>query len=163
MTKSSSTIVILILLIILLLISDSIIRSCNQPVASKQSEDGSVLISQSIDTVYSKPDTVLQIDTVYIPKLSAELDTSYLADSSMIISASADTTFRKDSSKISVKYFFPPLNYFEIAADIKQKIITQTITLTEVKVIEKPIPFYKDNWFYSSAVLFVLLVFSLLK
>lgn len=160
MIKSSSTIVILILLIILLLITNSIIKSCNQPTGDYSNIPS---FHYSSDTVYTKPDTVFIQDTIYIPNLSAELDTSYLADSSMIISASADTTFRKDSSKISVKYFFPPLNYFEIAADIKQKIITQTKTITEVKVFEKPIPFYNNNWFYSSAVLFVLLVFSLLK
>lgn len=123
----------------------------------------STLIQHSIDTVYSTPDTVLLVDTVFIPKLHALLDTVYLPDSSRIISASADTTFQKDSSNISVKYFFPPLNYFEIAADISQKIITQTKTILEVKEFDKPIPFYKDNWFYSSVVLFVLLVFSFLK
>lgn len=157
MQNSKSAIIILILLIILLLISNSIIQSCNQ------SQSSNPLIHHSIDTVYSKPDTVLIRDTITINRLIAQLDTVYIDDTTKVISASADTTFQKDSSKISVKYFFPPLNYFDIALDLKEKIITKTKTITEVKEFEKPIPFYKDNWFYSSIVLFVLLVFSITK
>lgn len=161
MLKSNSTIVILTLLIILILLSNSIIKSCSQSGANFATPASGGHYSS--DTVFTKPDTVFVPDTVFIPKLHAILDTVYLEDSTKIISASADTTFRKDSSKISVKYFFPPLNYFEIAADLKERIITKVKTITEVKEFEKPIPFYKDNWFYSSVVLFVLLVFSLIK
>ncbi|WKZ71118.1 MAG: hypothetical protein QY331_07620 [Melioribacteraceae bacterium] len=150
---------ILILIIILLLISNSIIQSCNES-SSQYSNIPS--FHHSADTIYAKPDTILLFDTVKVNQLSAQLDTVYI-DSTRIISAAADTTFQKDSSRISVKYFFPPLNYFEIAADLKERIITKVKTITEVKEFEKPIPLFKNEFFYSSVVLAVLLVLSLLK
>ena len=43
--------------------------------------------------------------------------------------AEADTTLKKDSSTINVRYYFPPLNYFDIDAKIhkKETFITKTI------------------------------------
>lgn len=145
---------ILILILLLLLITNSIIQSCNQ------SSNHSII--QSIDTVYSKPDTVFLPDTVIIPELHAVLDTVYLEDSTEVISAAADTTLIKDSSRISVKYFFPPLNFFDIQLDIRERTITKVKTITEYKEVSRPEPFYKDEWFWSSAVLIILLLTSIL-
>lgn len=145
---------ILTLIIILLLISNSIFKSCNQ------SSNHSII--HSIDTVFSQPDTVFQSDTVFIPKLKAVLDTVYMADSTSVPVASADTTFQKDSSRISVKYFFPPLNFFDIQLDIRERTISKVKTITEYKEVSRPEPFYRDEWFWSSAVLIILLLSSIL-
>jgi hypothetical protein len=46
---------------------------------------------------------------------------------------------------------------------LKERIITKVKTITEVKEFEKPVPLFKNEFFYSSVVLAVLLVLSLLK
>lgn len=48
--------------------------------------------------------------------------------------ASSDTLVIKDSSRIRIKYFFPPINKFDVWAEIRQK----TIYRPEIKLIEKP-------------------------
>lgn len=94
-----------------------------------------------------KPTTinVPQIDTVktvqyiqkpvYVTTLKAKLDTLILESvksdtvyKEVIITASADTLLVKDSSYIKVKYHFPPANYFDIDAQIKERQTTLTIT-----------------------------------
>lgn len=146
----------MILIIILLYIANSVTQSCSQ------NQSGSVIISQTIDTVYTKPDTTIitRVDTVH--KLIADLDTVYI-DSTEVITAAADTTFVEDSSSVSVKYYFPPLNYFDINLDIKSKVIEKTKTITEVKEIERPNPFYSDHWFWTTIGLVLLLINNIVK
>ena len=93
----------------------------------------------SVATYFVKPKEVIEridsvmvttttIDTLYltqiklVERLKAKLDTIYI-DSAPMTVAVADTILKEDSSTIAVKYYFPPLNYFNIAADIKQKTI----------------------------------------
>lgn len=81
-----------------------------------------------------------KLDTIKIPQVVNIHDTVWTSQ----IVASADTTFKKDSSSVSVKYFFPPLNYFDVKLNLKEKIITNTIT----KEVLKPDSFW-DRFGYS--------------
>jgi hypothetical protein len=119
------------------------------------------VVNRSIDTVWAKPDTVLITNTVYIPKLKAVLDTVYI-DSVKTVVASADTVIKKDSSKIGVKYFFPPLNYFEVDLDLKEKVITKQVTILDSVTVEVKKPFYEDHWFWTSIAAIAVLIASLL-
>lgn len=78
---------------------------------------------------------------IYITKIKAKIDTVYEVlfqgnggDSTLIPNqvAKADTTLLADSSRIGITYYFPPRNYFDVRANIKEKIITRELT------IEKP-------------------------
>jgi len=107
-----------------------------------------------VDTVIQR-DTVMHRDTVkipktiYITKLLAKIDTVFV-DSSKVFVAKADTTLQKDSSKVNVSYFFPPLNYFEVKFDIKEKIIRELQTITETKTVTVELPFYKQITFWTT-------------
>lgn len=114
-----------------------------------------------IDTKIMR-DSVIVRDTIkipkyiYITKLQAQIDTFFI-DSSKVTFAHADTTIQKDSSKIKVSYYFPPKNFFEIALDLKERIIHELKTITETKTITLEQPWYKDMWFYSNILLLAIL------
>lgn len=101
----------------------------------------------SIDTFYTKADTITLRDTVFIPKLLARIDTVYI-DSEPVLVANADTTFEQDSSRIEISYYFPPENFFLVKMDIKEKIIekTNTILTTQTITVDKPI--YEETSFW---------------
>ena len=109
----------------------------------------------SVTTYFVKPSEVVErtdsvmvtstkIDTMYftqiklVERLKAKLDTIFI-DRHPAIVAVADTILKEDSSTIAVKYYFPPLNYFNIAADIKQKTIYKTITndITKIEYVRE--------------------------
>jgi hypothetical protein len=122
----------------------------------------SVLISDIFKSCSrnDKPNIILKTDTltvvktvdrpIYITKLKAKLDTIRFTDTltrynndEFFVKAGADTIIGLDSSTIRVMYFFPPDNYFDIVANIKEKVITKTIT----NEIEKPTTFWdRFNW-----------------
>ena len=116
-----------------------------------------------VDTVI-KRDTVTHIDTVKIPKvititkIQAKIDTVFV-DSSKVVFAMADTTFKKDSSKVSIRYYCPPLNCFAATFDIKEKIIKQFQTITETKTITVELPFYRQITFWTTIGAMLLLFF----
>lgn len=72
---------------------------------------------------------------VYLTKIIAKTDTVHWVDSvyyeKPITVAIADTLIKKDSSSIKIKYYYPPLNYFSIDMNIREKIITQKLTVTQ--------------------------------
>lgn len=95
--------------------------------------------------VGSKIDYVIHTEykdrPIYITKIKAKIDTVYevqfLGDSGdsayvPIQVAKADTLLLTDSSRIGITYYYPPRNYFDVKANIKEKIITKELT------IEKP-------------------------
>jgi hypothetical protein len=86
-------------------------------------------------------DTLITKET-FFSRLPARLDTMLLIDTvyknKPITIAHSDTIYTKDSSKIKVDYFFPPVNKFDIYADIKQRIIYRV----ETREIEKPQTFW---------------------
>ena len=94
------------------------------------------------DSKYGKPilisaDTTYLTHTeykdrpVYIPKIQAKIDTVYINNEPQLI-AVADTLLQKDSSTVTVKYYFPPLNYFSIDMNLKDKFIYKTTTIKEL-------------------------------
>lgn len=91
----------------------------------------------SIDTVALPP--IIKIDTVdrIITKWYAKLDTVILIDSIEQIIASADTTIQNDSTYLAVKYFYPPLNYFNIDLRTQKKTIYQDRYITKEVVKEE--------------------------
>jgi hypothetical protein len=121
---------------------------------------------EPIEHITIERDTVHHVDTIrvpkfiYIQKMHAKIDTLFI-DSSNVLVAHADTTIQKDSSKIKVSYYFPPQNYFEIMLDLKEKIIHELKTITEIKTITISEPWYKNTWFYST-VLSILVLFMVI-
>ncbi len=107
------------------------------------------------DTVTVK-DTIRIPKYIYVTKLQARIDTIFV-DSSKVLVARADTALQKDSSKIKVSYYFPPKNLFEIALEIKERIIREFQTVTETKTIITEEPWYRDMWFYSTMLSLVIL------
>jgi len=122
--------------------------------------------NEPIEHITIERDTVHHVDTIrvpkiiYVQKLHAKIDTVFI-DSSKVLVAHADTTIQKDSSKVKVSYYFPPQNYFEIMLDLKEKIIHELKTITEVKTITISEPWYKNTWFYST-VLSILVLFMVI-
>lgn len=122
----------------------------------------SILPHKPIERITIERDTVHQVDTlrvpkiIYVQKLHAKIDTVFI-DSSKVIVAYADTTIQKDSSRIEVSYYFPPQNYFEIILDLKEKIIHELKTITEIKTIAISEPWYKNTWFYSTVFSIIIL------
>lgn len=118
-----------------------------------------------VDTIIQR-DTVTHVDTVrvpktiYVTKLQAKIDTVFVNDNPMQV-AKADTTLQKDSSKVNVSYYFPPLNYFEVMFDIKEKIIEKLKTITETKTVTVELPFYKQITFWTT--IGAMLLFFLVK
>ena len=100
--------------------------------------------NEMIERIDSVVVTTTTIDTLYltqiklVERLKAKLDTIFI-DRHPAIVAVADTVLKEDSSTIAVKYYFPPLNYFNIVADIKQKTIYKTITndITKVEYVRE--------------------------
>ena len=117
------------------------------------------VIKSDIDTVWTKPDTVIIsiVKTVHLP---GDIDTLYI-DSTEVITARADTTFSEDSSSIDIQYFFPPHNYFKVALDIKEKIIRDTVKITELREVEVMRRFYADHWFWSTLLIAGLFIANL--
>lgn len=94
------------------------------------------------DSKYNKPilvnaDTtyIIRIEfkdrPVFITKIQAKIDTVYVNNEPQLI-AVADTLIQKDSSTVKVKYYFPPLNYFSIDMNLKDKFIYKTTTIKEL-------------------------------
>jgi hypothetical protein len=81
------------------------------------------------DTHYHT-ETVVKVKTVYITKLKATIDTVTIDHFEAEV-AEADTVLEADSTRIWVKYYGNPFNEFEISADIKEKIITNTLQIKE--------------------------------
>ena len=115
------------------------------------------------DTVV-KRDTVNHVDTIkvqktiFITKWKARLDTIKTGSDSGNVVARADSIFQKDSSSVKVSYYFPPKNMFEIAWDIKERIIKQFQTITETKTITYEKPFYENIFLYTT-IIATLLIF----
>lgn len=111
--------------------------------------------SKPIEHTHIERDTVTVRDTVkvprviYVTKLQARIDTVFVNNSSILV-ARADTTLQKDSSKVSVSYFFPPLNQFEVKFDIKEKIIKELKTISETVTVTIEQPFYKQITFWTT-------------
>lgn len=86
-------------------------------------------------------DTLITKET-FLKQLPTKLDTVILTDTlykdKPIIVAHSDTLVTVDSSKIKVDYFFPPVNKFNVWADIKQRIIYRV----ETREIERPETFW---------------------
>lgn len=99
------------------------------------------------DSKYNKP-TLISSDTtyvthieykdrpVYLTKIQAKIDTIYINNEPQIV-ATADTLLTKDSSTVKVKYYFPPLNYFSVDMNIKDKFVYKTVTVKEQYIVPK--------------------------
>lgn len=120
-----------------------------------------IIVEIKRDTLYMKPDTVIQTKIKYV-SAKALIETVYVEKQPIQV-AKADTTL-SDSSRIQISYWFPPLNKFDIIADIKEKIITKEKIIKELKTVtikEQPV-FYKNTWFWVSLVEFTLIIAALL-
>jgi len=94
-------------------------------------------------------DTVKYVDTLYlqktetITKWKAKLDTVKVTVNDTVFQkievASADTLLEKDSNKVSVKYYFPPLNYFDVKFDINEKIVKETKEILKTVTLDEPL------------------------
>lgn len=86
-------------------------------------------------------DTTIVTNTLF-KRLPARIDTvattDILTDDKPLVVAHSDTVYTKDSSTIKVDYYFPPINKFDIMANIKNKIIYRV----ETREIEKPETFW---------------------
>jgi hypothetical protein len=124
-------------LILSVLISD-IFKSC-----SRNDKPNIIVMT---DTVWAKPDTVRIPKYLSADKVPAKIDTVFI-DNEAIEYAISDTVTFYDSSKIWVRYYSPPLNVFDIEADIKEKVITKSSYITKTIEIEKPTTFWdRFNW-----------------
>jgi len=88
-----------------------------------------VITETKIDTVFvSRVDTVFEVNST-IKKIRV-VDTLTITDTIYkdVDVAVSDTVFIQDSSMVQVRYFFPPLDYFEINANIRERVITKEIT-----------------------------------
>jgi hypothetical protein len=108
------------------------------------------------DTVLVKADTVYRNKILFI-KQAAKIDTITITrdngDSMSILKATADTLIIKDSSRIKIKYYFPPANYFMIEIDLKERAIT--IFKEIYNTVKTDAPWYDHFWIGVSAVLVV--------
>lgn len=84
----------------------------------------------TIDTMWTKPDTIAIDRYINIIKVKSRIDT-IIVNSQQVEVASADTVIAIDSSRIAVKYYGTPLNYFDIHANIKEKRIKETVYITK--------------------------------
>ena len=94
--------------------------------------------------IKTKIETKTQIDTVYrskyitVQKIQAKLDTVYIDNAPQMV-ASADTLIRQDSSAVKIKYYFPPMNKFEVTMKLRDRYITRVDSI--FKTIEKTLPY----------------------
>lgn len=121
---------------------------------SKPKEPGKVTITRDTLTVR---DTVYKPKQVTVEKLKSVLDTVYV-NNEPVITANADTLLLKDSSRVKVKYYFPPVNKFDIEFLLKEKIVNVITKITEMKEIEIEKPFYRDTWYWVSVLEFVIIL-----
>ena len=109
---------------------------------------GSQYGSNKVEIKYRDRDKLIHDTTIvhefsykYLP---AKLDTLILTDSvykyidKPVIIATSDTVVNIDSSKIAVRYYFPPVNKFNIWASIHEK----KVYIPEIHEIEKPETFW---------------------
>ena len=83
----------------------------------------------TIDTVWSKIETLTLTKTFYKTKIVSKIDTVIINNGKVAVAVS-DTVASFDSSKIAVRYYFPPVNKFDIYASIKEKTIYKERTVT---------------------------------
>lgn len=72
--------------------------------------------------VISKVDTLIEYKQVVISKIKARIDT-VLINNILNETANVDTTFNNGNDTVSVKYYFPPADYFNIQMALHNKII----------------------------------------
>ncbi len=125
----------------------SVIRLFN-PSGSSNPQLANTEIKRDTVTVH---DTTFINKPVYITKWKARIDTVVIENEKVLV-AKADTIMQQDSSKVKVSYYFPPKNFFEIAMDMKERIIHDLKTITEVKTITVEQPLYKNIFVYTTLI-----------
>jgi len=86
------------------------------------------------DTVWVKADTVWKSKFIKAKQVPARIDTILLATGQPVEVAISDTVVSIDDSKIWARYYGTPYNFFDISADIREKIIEKKIYITEKSV-----------------------------
>jgi len=131
-------------------------------VSNSIGKSGGTIVKHVTDTVtVVKTDTVTVVKNNVITKWKAKLDTVYV-DSMEVVKASADTVLTQDSSSVKVSYLFPPLNYFDVEFDLREKTIYEEITTTilDSVVVQVNKPFYEDTWFWTTILLLIGFIFQ---
>jgi hypothetical protein len=89
------------------------------------------------DTVMVKQTIYETLKTVVYKHLPARLDTVILHDTVKLVIASKDTVLKPYGDSLSIKYYFPPFNYFDLMfvpaprpVEIRTQYVTTTVTLT---------------------------------
>lgn len=108
-------------------------------------------------TVFVKADTAYK-DRNFFATLPGKIDTVYLPDSTMQVIASADTLIKKDSSSIKIKYYYPPFNFFEVDANLKERIIEKLKIVKQTVLVEQP---WYDTY-VTGAISVIILIIGLL-
>jgi hypothetical protein len=80
------------------------------------------------------------IDTIRIP--------SETLDAIDVLYAQADTLLQQDSSRVKVIYYYPPLNYFDVQMDLRDRIIYRTRETTITNQVAAPFSLW-DRFGYS--------------
>ena len=84
----------------------------------------------TVDTLWFQQDTVFVDKLIAAKKVPAKIDT-VLIDNIPTEVAISDTVVAVDSSRIWARYYGTPYNFFDIYADIKERIITKTVYIKE--------------------------------
>ena len=99
--------------------------------------------------VKEKIDTVYKTNKFIFPKLKAKIDTVFINNQKVQV-ASSDTLIGKDSNYVKVKYYFPPLNYFDAQFSLHTKYINKTdsIFVNKTEILPAKKTFF-GNFHYS--------------
>ena len=99
--------------------------------------------------VKSKIDTVYKTNKIVLIKWKAKIDTVLINNQEVQV-ASSDTLISKDSNYVKVKYYFPPLNYFNIQFSLHDRYINKTdsIFVNKIDILPAKKTFF-GNFHYS--------------
>ena len=122
-----------------------------------------------IDTVY-RTDTIRTSEVKYYPKDRIKIINNF----DTITVANNDTTFNgfsfsdgvsgeKDSIKYSVIHTISVQDSIKSVWDVEITPKIKEIIKTDIREITKPLPFYKDGWFYGTVAGIVIAILSLIK
>lgn len=103
-----------------------------------------------VDTVKATAiDTVVKKEYITINKIRAKIDTVYV-NNQLVQVAVADTVINKDSNYVKVKYYFPPVNKFDVKLALHNKTIYRTDSIFIYKNITlQASKSFWDNFNYS--------------
>jgi len=88
----------------------------------------------SVDTVWVKSDTIYVDKFIRAKQIPAHIDTVTIEVDGQSVTTEvsiSDTVAVIDSSRIWARYYGMPYNFFDISADIHEKVVTKTVYMTK--------------------------------